>query len=352
MKKTILTLLLLVCVCALFAQDFKLYSPVNYQVFQRQSKSLGYIDLNGKISKNITDLNFKLEGKDYKNNKVSTNWKPVYVDKFGAFKNRITSPAGGWYKLTLKYNNAGKPEIKVIEKVGVGEIIIGAGQSNSTNCGQFPSKQVSGMVASTDGVNWKYADDPQIGVHDGSGGGSLYPALGDALYKEFNVPIGVAATGWGGTSVEQWQFDAAPLNGQINLFNYFMRRVYQFGEKGFRCVIWHQGESNVGNPTDVFYNNMVRLIEKSREEAKWDIPWFVAKVSYHSTQMRGNNEIRNAHQKLWDTGVAFQGPDTDQLQEEYRDYDGQGIHFGLKGLKKHGEMWAEFIIPYIHSQID
>ena len=349
MKKIFLALVVLCCAFALYAQDMTLYSPVNYQVFQRQTKSVGYITFSGKTSSDAVRV--KITGKDYKNKTVKIE-KTIKTDKFGAFKKDIETPAGGWYKVSYNWTVNGTSYEKDIEKVGVGEIIIGAGQSNSTNCGQFPSKQESGMVASTDGINWKYADDPQIGVHDGTQGGSLYPGLGDALYKEFNVPIGVAATGWGGTSVEQWQFDAAPLNGQINLYNYFMRRVYQFGKDGFRCVIWHQGESNVGNPTDVFYNNMVRLIEKSREDAKWDIPWFVAKVSYHNPNMRGNDEIRNAHQKLWDTGVAFQGPDTDQLQEEYRDYDGQGIHFGLKGLKKHGEMWAEFLIPYIHSQID
>ena len=78
----------------------------------------------------------------------------------------------------------------------------------------------------------------------------------------------------------------------------------------------------------------------------------MAKVSYHGPHMRGNDKIRDGHQRLWDNKVAFEGPDTDILQEEYRDYDGNGIHFGLKGLKKHGEMWAEKIIPYIHSEID
>ena len=50
--------------------------------------------------------------------------------------------------------------------------------------------------------------------------------------------------------------------------------------------------------------------------------------------------------------MAFEGPDTDTLTGDYRDYNGTGIHFSPKGLKKHGEMWAEFLIPYIHSEID
>ena len=50
----------------------------------------------------------------------------------GAFSVKAECPAGGWYKVQIKYVSAGKEEIKVIENVGVGEVIIGAGQSNST----------------------------------------------------------------------------------------------------------------------------------------------------------------------------------------------------------------------------
>ena len=346
MKKIFLGALLILCAIGLFAQDLTLYSPVNYQVFQRQTKSKGYVAVNGKTT--AKSLNCVIKGKDYRDKEIAIE-KTIKPDKYGDFKVKIETPAGGWYRLQIRYGDNG---FKEIDNVGVGEIIIGAGQSNSTNFGQFQSKQESGMVASTDGVNWKLADDPQLGTHDGSGGGSLYPALGDALYKEFHVPIGVSPTGWGGTTAEQWQPSAQALDGRINLYDFFMKRVYNFGQNGFRCVIWHQGESNVGNETDYFYPLMVNIIESSRKDAGWDIPWFVAKVSYHGPHMRGNDAIRNAHQKLWDEKVAFEGPDTDTMQEEYRDYDGNGIHFGLKGLKRHGEWWAEFIIPYIHSQID
>ena len=43
MKKLLLAGLLILCALGLFAQDLTLYSPVNYQVFQRQSKSKGYV---------------------------------------------------------------------------------------------------------------------------------------------------------------------------------------------------------------------------------------------------------------------------------------------------------------------
>jgi hypothetical protein len=43
----------------------------------------------------------------------------------------------------------------------------------------------------------------------------------------------------------------------------------------------------------------------------------------------------------------MQGPDTDTLTGDNRDMDGKGIHFSPKGLKAHGEMWAEKVSAYL-----
>ena len=331
---------------------FVVHSPKEYQVFQRQSKKEGYIDFSGVCDKTITDVQYKIEGKDLFDKKVDSGWKAIKLNAKGVFKEKVKVRAGGWYKVQLKYKENDEEKVKVLDHVGVGEVIIGAGQSNSTNCGQSPYEQASGMVSTTDGVLWRYGSDPQLGVHDGSTGGSLYPALGDALYKEFHVPIGIASTGFGGTSIEQWQPSAKIVSENSNLYNWFIKRVLFFGKDGFRCVLWHQGESNALSSTEKSYKGMVELIETSRRDAGFEIPWFVAKASYWDPEFTSFENIRAAQQKLWDDGIAFEGPDTDLLGSEYRDNDGKGIHFNLTGLKKHGEMWSEKLIPYIHSQID
>ena len=40
---------------------------------------------------------------------------------------------------------------KTLNRVGVGEVFIGAGQSNSTNSGRVNTNNTTGMVASFDG---------------------------------------------------------------------------------------------------------------------------------------------------------------------------------------------------------
>ncbi len=57
-------------------------------------------------------------------------------------------------------------------------------------------------------------------------------------------------------------------------------------------------------------------------------------------------EFRAAQKSLWDDGVAQPGPDTDALGPEYR----AGVHFNERGLKSHGELWAEKVEEYIDRQ--
>ncbi|MBQ0105453.1 MAG: hypothetical protein KBT47_05405, partial [Armatimonadetes bacterium] len=60
--------------------------------------------------------------------------------------------------------------------------------------------------------------------------------------------------------------------------------------------------------------------------------------------------IRSAQERICHDRIALKGPDTDTLNADMRDRT--GVHFNPKGLKKHGEMWAECLIPYIHQMTD
>ena len=344
--------------------DVKLYTPQNYQVFQRYNKNTGTVSINGTVGEGVTEISYKISGKDLNNKSVSKDWTPIKIERAGAFNTKFDFSAGGWYKLELKYIKEGKENIYAVDNVGIGEIIFGAGQSNSTNCGEERIKTETKMVADTDGIRWRLCDDPMISPHDGEDGGSFWPALGDILYKEFNVPIACVSCGWGGTKTEQWMPTAENLVGStvktnINLYEYMMWMINRFGTKGFRCLLWHQGESDLHTPDYQYYNNMCDIIWASKRDAGWDIPWFTAKASFIPQKILGgklvygfNDVVIQAQQKLWDNGISFQGPNTDQLQGDYRDHEGTGVHFSPKGLREHARLWSEFIIPYIHEQID
>jgi len=327
------------------ATDLTLDAPMNYQVFQRKTKLQGAMTIRGRVRTAYDKLEVRLQGKSLQG-PVSEEWCPILLaEKTRTFEASVPTPAGGWYQVEVRALKDGKVVGQMrVDKVGIGEVFIGAGQSNSTNCGQERIQQKSGMVSAFSGTSWQIADDPQPGVHDNSSGGSYWPAFGDAMYEEYQVPIGVASTGHSGTSVNQW----APGS---ELCRWTITRMKQLGPNGFRAVLWHQGESDVGMAADEYARKMTALIRETRKSAGWEMPWFVAQVSYHNPNQVSFPNPRMGQKKLWDSGVAYEGPDTDTLTGDNRDEGGRGIHFSPKGLRAHGKMWAAKVAVYLDKEL-
>jgi hypothetical protein len=232
------------------------------------------------------------------------------------------------------------------------------------------------MVVSFDGQRWAIADDPQPGVQDNSSKGSFIPSFGDALVEKYRVPIGVASVGHGSTSVRQWlpagmTFAAPPTMSKFvteqspgvwecdgTLFNGMMERIHQLGPHGFRALLWHQGESDANQKPghqisgEEYRRLLTEIIRQSRKDAGWNFPWFVAEASYHSPTDTSYPEIREAQHSLWQSGIALEGPDTDQLTGAYRQNNGAGVHFSSQGLRAHGELWAKKVEAYLDRSLD
>jgi serine/threonine protein kinase len=323
--------------------DLLLQVPKDYQVFQRRSRLRGQITVEGRVRRACDQVEVRLLGKSLAG-ALPDQWQVLPVDRQSRqFAGTLPTNAGGWYKVEIRALKDQQVVAQtVVDHVGVGEVFVGAGQSNSTNCAPERLQQHSGMVASFSGTDWQLADDPQPGVHDGSAGGSYWPAFGDALYARYHVPIGIASTGHSGTSVSQWQ-----PNGE--LFRWMATRMHQLGRDGFRAVLWHQGESDVGMAAEEYARRLTSVIQGSKRAAGWEFPWFVAQVSYHNPTNTSFPNPRKAQKQLWETGIALEGPDTDTLTGDNRDNGGQGIHFSPKGLRAHGQLWADKVGVYLEK---
>ncbi len=322
--------------------DLTIRSPREYEVIQRDTVAGGAVLISGRVNSEADSVEVTFAGDSAFGELPAEALTLPVGAKSRQFNASVRLPAGGWYEMTVEAQQDGETVAESsVTRFGVGEVFVGAGQSNSTNCGQFKTTQATGMVSSFGGKEWQLADDPQPGVADRTQGGSFWPAFGDALYEKFGVPIGVATTGFGGTSVNQWQPDG-------DLFrDWTMTRVHQLGPRGFRALLWHQGEADVYMPSEEYFQKLKNTITASREHAGWEFPWFVAQTSYHNPKNPSFESVRSAQARLWEEGVALEGPDTDTLTGDHRDFDGKGIHFSPKGLKAHGEMWAEVIGEYL-----
>jgi hypothetical protein len=292
-----------------------------------------------------------------------------------SFHASLSTIPGGFYRLEIRALRAGKTVAETtVPEVGLGEVFVVSGQSNSTNYGDVRQITETRMVTAFDGHSWRVANDPQPGVQDGSHKGSFIPAFGDALYRKYRVPIGVADVGHGSTSVRQWlpagypvyvmptmaKFVSRNAQGLLvsdgTLFNGMMQRIHQLGRHGFRALLWHQGESDSNQKPDhqisatLYRQMMVELIKASRQDSGWQFPWIVAEATYQP-QAPSAPAIEAAQRSLWRRGLACQGPNTDTLGPVWRQNHGKGVHFSNEGLKKHGQLWAQAVEVYLDKRL-
>jgi len=351
-----------------------LESPRDFQVVQRQSKKGGPLSVRGRLdpSKEMrVTFEYRLRRDD-----SEEKWLPLQADvRANEFYAEIDAPSGGWYRLEVRAMRDGSVVgAASVAHVGVGEVFVVAGQSNSANYGEEKQQPLTGKVSTFDGTHWQPAHDPQPGA--GGEGGSFMPPLGDAIAAKFGVPVGFVACGAGGTSVREWLPQGATFpnpptieshvqkrtDGQWesrgDLFRYLCDRMKSLGPHGFRAVIWHQGESDAHQKDStrtlagpLYRDYLTQIISDSREVIGWNAPWFVAQVSYHSTDDASSPDIREAQAALWKEGIAFEGPDTDGLNGSLRDSGGKGVHFSGEGLRQHAARWFEKMVPWLETQI-
>ncbi|HNS48322.1 MAG TPA: sialate O-acetylesterase [bacterium] len=323
-----------------------LHSPLNWQVFQRRRRLAGPVLLSGRAGAGCDRLRFRAAGVSVAGS-LPERWQEIpFEPRTGAFNLETELPAGGWYRLKVEALSGEKLRAAFeVERVGVGEVFVAAGQSNSTSCGEFRTSQETGLVSAFDGSSWVLAEDPIPGAHDRKQGGSIWPSFGDALVRSHGIPVGVAVTGHGGSSVNAWQPGG-------ELFKWMMERVIRLGPFGFRGLLWHQGESDIAMSPEEYFRKLAAVITASRAAAGWEFPWFVARASYHNPEKPSFPSVRDGQAMTWEKRLALAGPDTDTLTGANRDQGGQGIHFSPAGLRNHGRLWVEKVAAYLDSLAD
>ena len=199
----LLSTLLLAPLAALPAAELDVTAPRDFQVVQRVTPTKGTIRLAGRLAEDSPQeavVETRFIGSPPK---TETAWQKLNARVSGrALSGLLEAPAGGWWKLEVRVLHLNKVlAAGSVEHVGVGEVFVVAGQSNSANHGEEKLTPQSGRVASFDGMNWRLANDPQPGVS--GNGGSFLPAFGDAVVAKQDVPVGIVACGIGATSVRE-----------------------------------------------------------------------------------------------------------------------------------------------------
>ena len=277
----------------------------------------------------------------------ATGWRTVALGANGVFSETMPV-AGGWYRIEARAMAvAGDIDDVVlgtaaVEPVGVGEVFVTAGQSNSANHGAPRQTPADARIVAFGPGGWRPAADPQpIATGDG---GSPWPAFGDALAGAVDVPIGLVSVGWGGTTAEQW------LPGGT-LYPRLRDALVALGPGGARAVLWHQGESDAAGGTSrtVYAARLRTVIRASRVDAGYAVPWGIARVGFVPGLAQAPIDAIVAGQDAVIAGIAggagddgvgevFAGPPTDDIVGPA--WRSDGIHFNAAGLTEHGRRWA------------
>ncbi|MEA5458257.1 T9SS type A sorting domain-containing protein [Arcicella sp. LKC2W] len=341
-KKLLLIFLFLSTTNFLYSQ-ITISSPVVRQIFQRDLNNQATVTITGSYSQPIDTIQVRFTPVKA-NQGTAIDWKVIKSAPLGGlFKGSITVK-GGWYTMEVRGLLNGKVvgNVSTLERVGVGEVFVIAGQSNAGGSGLLETKETA---AEDDRVNcanfispraynpkgWEpfkffQADLSQFSIIEFSqlkktsaigpmGLGPYYwGKVGDALSAKLNVPIMFFNTAWAGASLKTWRYSAENPTLQAPSDYFPDARQFDYPKGGYpyvnlstvlkyyginlgvRAVLWMEGETHnlfnleaIGRgeapPTTVnsYLDDLRRLVKRTRQDlGNNKLAWVVARTSYSS----------------------------------------------------------------------
>ena len=370
-------------------------APLERSITQRNAFNKGLVAIEGTTSSSHSDCTLQAQASvatGAGNNGAAVGWTDIDDCSGGTFAGSLELAAGGWYTVDLRaVTSTGTVlETDTVTKVGVGDIYITAGQSNSANHGQQldtsgTSVTVDDRVSAVclDGFTdldenpggctdrWVLATDPQPnatrhGTWDETNSiftptlgeqASPWSRLGNHLVDREDVPIGFVSVGHGSTSVADWLQVTGDETNPNKHFDRLEAALDFVGQDGAKAVLWHQGENDCvfGIPEATYLTRLNQVILDSRDssEGRWPIPWAVALASDrrhpNCTEAR-QSDITDAQRRVIAADpTVTQGATTDDLSDSiYR----IGPHFTVAGLEQHSLRWAAALSPLAAPSTD
>lgn len=259
---------------------------VDWQIFQQSAQGTADIQLRGTWISDIEDVVIYCRVVDEAQGcaiSSACDWHPVQrqSDAKKTWETKLSRvPAGGLYRIETKGVPKGQSfewgfRGDMVHHLGVGDLWLLAGQSNSAGYGKSPA-----------------ADGPELGVHQFQSKGtwslgshplndstatlfpahreeanpshSPYLAFAKQLKAKLGYPIGLIPTALGGSPMRAWDPE-----GEGYLFNNAVDMLKAAGCKKIKGVLWYQGESDT-NPDAIkkYPKSFANMVEGFRARLK------------------------------------------------------------------------------------
>lgn len=340
--------------------------PVSRAVYQRNTANNAAITISGTYATATSRIEARVIAREAGKG-TSTDWQTIVNNpQGGVFSGQLTVQ-GGWYDLDVRLMRDNQQiATSRVERVGVGEVFVIAGQSNAQGVRRDGERATDDRVNS---VNYfyepkNYPNDPPAPefVHL-EGPNSIAPrgmgawcwgTLGDLLANRLNVPILFFNAAFEGTSVRNWAetatgqqtlSDYAPVYYEPKHPYYPLQLALQFyaNTYGVRAVLWHQGEADnqFDTPPATYADRLRTVINQSRTDFGRNVAWVVARASYGDLLGGVDTKVIDGqNQAIASAGNVFAGPNTDNIQVPRSRaplYD--VVHFDNPGLRDVASAW-------------
>lgn len=256
--------------------------PTDWQIVQQDENGFGKFSLSGRW---VSDSEGKVEIRlVYEDTAVPVNstldWQEVKTLPDGTWSGTLENvPAGGLYRLETRYhakeNPAGEWSTRgdMRHFLGVGDLWVIAGQSNSAGYGKGPlfDPPEFGVHIFRNSEEWTLATHPlnestdtkhPVNREQANPGHSPYLHFGRVLKQHLNFPIGLVQTSLGGSPLIAWN----PTEGQpAVLFDNMVHCVERAGGM-VKGILWYQGESDTGEKeTPTYAERFINAVQAWRE---------------------------------------------------------------------------------------
>jgi len=350
-----------------WSQVLSLHLPVPRIVFQRDRFNQALVPVSGTCPAGIDRVEARLLAR-VAGQGTSTGWLLIQERPPGGVFAGTLPARGGWYNLEVRAMSGGQPVFQAtVERVGVGEVFIAAGQSNALGV----SSDAGAVDDRVSRIN--YRDQDYEGAESrfpfaferATPGGFLgpygflhvWPLLADKLVQRLNVPVLILGGAMGGTDSHMWartaggngNFTSPPFPSELfgRLFPYRAlgsTLLHYASRTGVRAILWHQGESdNNKTSTQQYTDNLKRVIQRSRAQlGHGALAWVVSRASY--IEGRTDARIITAQNRvIQEVAGLYPGPETDAYQGSY--YRPDGLHFNGSGLGPLADWWDQALTP-------
>jgi hypothetical protein len=367
MKNYLLVLVMLITgIDFVYGQDIRISFPVTRIVFQRNQANRANFNIAGNYYRHLEQIDAKAipmqpgQGSE-------TNWQTIATHDagnltYGYFQGNFDCPAG-WYRILLRGWSGGNiVTFSEIERIGVGEVFVVAGQSNAegsfsyegagigarddrVSCINYRRFENGDAIVNEDDLPFSFSqlgDNHQVGPYNPVPW--VWSRLGDILTQRLNVPVLFYGAALGGTDIGLWKRSAngEDLRRERPIFVKFAGSPYKTlqltlqhyaSRTGMRAVLWHQGEADINNSAANYANDLTQVINQSRNDyGTGALAWMVARVSIPNGQ---NSVINNVPH-------VFAGPNTDVINTipETNAFRDNG-HFAREGINWAARLWNE-----------